>query len=92
MNVKAVSGRIQSGFGRIAEVYEAIGLMLGVPLAVAVFLGIYGAAVGSVGWVIGLALGWIPAWLGAVVALQLARYTWPAAVIGAFWAYSILVQ
>lgn len=40
------------------------------------FFAIYIAAVGSVGWVIGIAIGWIPAYLGALLTFFLLRYLW----------------
>lgn len=45
------------------------------------FITIYIAAVGSVGWVIGIALGWIPAYLGAVAAFIFLRYLWLPSII-----------
>lgn len=45
------------------------------------FIAIYIAAVGSVGWVIGIALGWFPAYLGAVLCFALVRYLWLPAIL-----------
>lgn len=45
------------------------------------FIGVYIAAVDSVGWVIGIALGWIPAGLAAVLAYLVFRYLWWAILI-----------
>lgn len=44
--------------------------------AVVTFIAVYIAAVGSVGWVIGIALGWIPAGLASGVAFLVGRYLW----------------
>ena len=49
------------------------------------FIWICIAAVGSVGWVVGIALGWIPAALGALVCYLLLRLLWlPALGLIAF--------
>ena len=55
---------------------ESVGLWLGALAAVAAFGGVYIAAVGSAGWVVGIALGWIPAVLAAVASFLLFRYLW----------------
>jgi hypothetical protein len=40
------------------------------------FLAVYIAAIGSVGWVIGIALGWIPAMLAAGFAFFVFLWLW----------------
>ena len=47
---------------------EAISAFAGGCAALVAFVGVYVAAVSSVGWVIGIALGWIPAMLAALLA------------------------
>ncbi len=58
-----------------------IGLFVGPIAAVLAFVGVYIAAVNSIGWVIGIALGWIPAGLAAVLAYFVFRYLWFALLI-----------
>jgi hypothetical protein len=53
-----------------------IGMVVGALAAVITFLWVYIAAVGSVGWVIGIALGWIPAGIAAFIAFWIGRYLW----------------
>lgn len=62
--------------------YLKTGRVLGGITAVIVFVAVYIAAIGSVGWVIGIALGWIPAGLAAVVSGGLVMFLWgPAALV-----------
>lgn len=64
------------------SVIEAIGAVAGLIAGVITFIAVYIAAVGSVGWVIGIALGWIPAGLAAVLVGLIFRYLWWLVVIG----------
>jgi hypothetical protein len=62
--------------------FAIAGMIVGWLAAVITFIAVYIAAVGSVGWVIGIALGWIPAGLAAGLAYLLFRYLWWLAAIG----------
>ena len=75
-------------FARIGLVASWIGW-------VGAFLGVYIAAIGYAGWVIGLALGWMPALLAALAASAVLRHSWwriaiAAAIVGAMVALGIL--
>ena len=59
-----------------------VGLPIGCIAAVITFLGVYLAAVDSVGWVIGIALGWIPSSLAAWLAFWIFRLLWPFLLVG----------
>ena len=59
----------------------AVGIIVGGLAGLITFIGVYIAAVGSVGWVIGIALGWIPACLAAGLAFLIGRYLWWLAAI-----------
>ncbi len=61
--------------------YWAAGNALGSIGGIIAFIWIYIAAVGSVGWVIGIALGWIPAILGALLCYVLLRLLWLPAML-----------
>lgn len=61
--------------------YGIGGSILGLLGGAITFIAIYVAAVGSVGWVIGIALGWIPAYLGAVAAFIFLRYLWLPSIV-----------
>ena len=62
--------------------YGVTGSVMGFLGGAIAFIAIWIAAVGSVGWVIGIALGWIPAYLGAFASFFLLRYLWlPAALL-----------
>jgi hypothetical protein len=56
--------------------FAITGFIVGGLAALIAFVAVYIAAVGSVGWVIGIALGWIPAGLAAGLAFVLGRYLW----------------
>jgi hypothetical protein len=60
---------------------ETTGVVLGVIAGLAAFVGVFAAAVGSAGWVVGIALGWIPAGLAAALAFFTFRYLWWLALI-----------
>ena len=62
--------------------YLAVGLVVGWIAAAITFIAVYVAAVGSVGWVIGIALGWIPAGIAAVMVGYLVGGLWPILAIG----------
>jgi hypothetical protein len=62
--------------------YYWTGIVIGSLAALVTFIVVYVAAVGSVGWVIGIALGWIPAGLAAALAGTLVRWLWPLIAIG----------
>lgn len=66
--------------------YWNAGTIIGSLAGIVTFIAIYIAAVGSVGWVIGIALGWVPAALGSIVCYILVRLLWLPALlmIGAF--------
>lgn len=65
--------------------YSWIGMLLGGVTALVTFIAVYIAAVGSVGWVIGIALGWIPAGLAAAIAGTLVRWLWPLLALSVYW-------
>lgn len=72
----------EDGFERgMAMVGTAIG---GIAMVVT-FIAVYIAAVGSVGWVIGIALGWIPAGLASALAYLVFRYLWWLMLLGIGW-------
>jgi hypothetical protein len=62
--------------------YMWTGACIGSLAALVTFVIVYIAAIGSVGWVIGIALGWIPAGLAAAVVGGLFRWLWPLFLIG----------
>lgn len=61
--------------------YGIGGSILGFLGGAVTFMAIYVAAVGSVGWVIGIALGWFPAYLGALACFVFLRYLWLPAIL-----------
>jgi hypothetical protein len=68
------------------DAYQAVGEVGGALAAFATFVGVYAAAVASVGWVIGLALGWIAAGIAGAIAYALVKYLWPFALLfGGLW-------
>lgn len=69
---------VASGDGWVA----VVGIFAGSIAALIAFIWVYIAAVGSVGWVIGIALGWFPAMLAAGVAFLVFRFLWPLALVG----------
>jgi hypothetical protein len=70
------------------EYYEGFGTFLGALGAIAAFLGVYAAAVASVGWVIGLALGWVAAGIAASITFAVVKYLWPLALLAALWIWA----
>ncbi len=71
------------------ETYDAFGNILGALAAIAAFIGVYGLAIASAGWVIGIALGWVAAWLAATIAFAAAKYLWPLGLIAALWLWAV---
>jgi hypothetical protein len=67
--------------------YYVIGFILGALAGVITFVGVYIAAVASVGWVFGIALGWIPAMLAGAIAHGLFQWLWPLIAIAAIVVY-----
>ena len=65
--------------------YLGIGLLFGWLAGIITFVAVYIAAVGSVGWVIGIALGWIPSMLAAGLAYFIFRWLWPLIAVGVAW-------
>jgi hypothetical protein len=63
----------------------ATGMVIGGIASVITFIAVYIAAVGSVGWVIGIALGWIPAGLASALAYVVFRYLWWLMLLGIGW-------
>jgi hypothetical protein len=63
-------------------VYVMVGFPVGWIAAAVTFVGVYVAAVNSVGWVIGIALGWIPAGIAAVIVGWLVDVLWPILAMG----------
>lgn len=61
--------------------YAITGTVIGWLGGVVTFIGIYIAAVSSVGWVVGLALGWVAAYLGAALCFFLLRFLWLPALL-----------
>lgn len=59
-----------------------VGTAFGGIAMVVTFIAVYIAAVGSVGWVIGIALGWIPAGLASALAYLVFRYLWWLMLLG----------
>lgn len=67
-----------------------VGYWLGVTAAALSFVGVYLAAVASVGWVLGIALGWIPAGLAAVAMFFLFKYLWWLVLLAALIIFAAL--
>jgi hypothetical protein len=62
--------------------YYVVGSVIGAIAGIIAFIGVYVAAVGSVGWVFGIALGWIPAMLAGGIAYGFFKWLWPLIAIG----------
>lgn len=61
--------------------YWTTGQVIGTVGSIIAFFAIYAAAIGSVGWVIGIALGWVAASLGAAACYYLTRLLWLPALL-----------
>lgn len=72
--------------------FEMIGNGIGGLGAIIAFFAIYLAAIGSVGWVIGIALGWIPAYLGGMLTFFFLRYLWPLLLLGLLWLAGVILE
>lgn len=62
--------------------YEFVSYIIGWVCGAVIFIAVMIAAIGSVGWVIGIALGWIPALLAGTIAAFALRYIWPVFALG----------
>jgi hypothetical protein len=61
--------------------YAKTGIIVGSIAGFVTFFSVWIAAVGSVGWVIGIALGWIPALLASLIAYVVGAFLWPLAAL-----------